>query len=132
MSDLDRFRVRPGSRVKLSEIDPSAKDAHQSREEAAKEIEQYRKKLWDLQEMLYVESKRSLLVCLQAMDTGGKDGIINHVLGAMNPQGCRVAHFRSPRRRKRRTTSCGGRTGSHRRAARSSSSTDPTTKTCSS
>jgi PPK2 family polyphosphate:nucleotide phosphotransferase len=49
-----------------------------------------------LQDLLYAERGRSLLVCLQAMDTGGKDGTINHVLGAMNPQGCRVAAFRQP------------------------------------
>ena len=49
-----------------------------------------------MQELLYAEHKRSLLICLQAIDTGGKDGTINHVLGAMNPQGCRVASFKQP------------------------------------
>lgn len=96
MSYLDRFKVRPGSRLKLAEIDPGFKDHHESREGAAEEIERYRRRLWDLQELLYAERQRSLLICLQAMDTGGKDGVINHVLGAMNPQGCRVAHFRQP------------------------------------
>ena len=43
-----------------------------------------------------MERRRSLLICLQAMDTGGKDGTINHVLSGMNPQGCRVAAFRQP------------------------------------
>ena len=37
-----------------------------------------------------------MLICLQAMDTSGKDGIINYVPAAMNPQGCRVAHLRRP------------------------------------
>ena len=46
--------------------------------------------------MLYAERRRSLLICLQALDTGGKDGTINHVLGVMNPQGCRVVPFRQP------------------------------------
>jgi len=40
--------------------------------------------------LLYADGGCSLLICLQGMDTGGKDGTINHVLGAMNPQGCRV------------------------------------------
>jgi PPK2 family polyphosphate:nucleotide phosphotransferase len=96
MSNLEQFKVAPGARVRLADVDPAFKGRDQSREDAAAEIEQYRRKLWDLQELLYAGGKRSLLICLQAMDTGGKDGVINHVLGAMNPQGCRVAHFRQP------------------------------------
>lgn len=96
MSYIDRFKVRPGSRLRLADIDPAFSSRYESEEEAADEIKEFRKRLWTLQELLYVERKRSLLICLQAMDTGGKDGIINHVLGAMNPQGCRVAHFRQP------------------------------------
>jgi PPK2 family polyphosphate:nucleotide phosphotransferase len=96
MSYLEQFKVRPGSRVKLADVEPGFKDHHESHEEAAEEIEHYRKRLLELQELLYVERQHSLLVCLQAMDTGGKDGVINHFLGAMNPQGCRVAHFRQP------------------------------------
>ena len=96
MSQPEQFRVQPGARVKLAEIDPAFNGRHGSHEEAAAEIEHYRKRLWELQELLFVEHGRSLLICLQAMDTGGKDGVINHVLGAMNPQGCRVAHFRQP------------------------------------
>ncbi len=46
--------------------------------------------------MLYAERNQSLLICLQALDGAGKDGIINHVLGAMNPQGARVHGFKSP------------------------------------
>jgi len=96
MSYIDRFKVRPGSRLGLSEIDPAFKSHYEDEADAADEIKEFRKRLWTLQELLYVERKQSLLICLQAMDTGGKDGIINHVLGAMNPQGCRVAHFRQP------------------------------------
>jgi len=93
---LQQFRVLPGSKVKLKEIDPAYKDEHQSREQAAEGIAHYQKRLRELQELLYVERRRSLLICLQAMDTGGKDGTINHVLSGMNPQGCRVAAFRQP------------------------------------
>ena len=96
MSYLEQFKVRPGSAVKLKDIDPAYKDHHASREAADKELEQFRKRLLGLQEMLYVERRRSLLICLQALDTGGKDGTINHFLGAMNPQGCRVVGFRPP------------------------------------
>jgi PPK2 family polyphosphate:nucleotide phosphotransferase len=96
MNYVERFKVKPGNRVALRDIDPGFKDRHESHEDAAAEIERYRKKLLTLQEMLYVERRRSLLICLQALDTGGKDGTINHIFSAMNPQGCRVAPFRQP------------------------------------
>ena len=96
MNYFERFRVQPGSRVRLKDVDPAFKDRHQSHEDAAGEVEQYRKRLFALQEMLYVERRRSLLICLQALDTGGKDGTIKHFLSAMNPQGCRVTAFRQP------------------------------------
>jgi PPK2 family polyphosphate:nucleotide phosphotransferase len=96
MKYLQRFKVAPGATVDLKQIDPSFKGGHHSHESAADEIAHYQKKLWDLQELLYAERKHSVLICLQAPDTGGKDGVINHVLGAMNPQGCRVAAFKEP------------------------------------
>ena len=49
-----------------------------------------------MQELLYAEHKHKVLVVLQAMDTGGKDGTIRHVFGPLNPQGCRVASFKVP------------------------------------
>lgn len=90
------FRVTPGARVKLKNIDPAFADDYKSPEAAEAEIAQLQKKLRELQELLYAERQHALLICLQAMDTGGKDGTINHVLGAMNPRGCRVAAFRQP------------------------------------
>ena len=96
MSYVERFRVEPGAKVKLKDFDPSFKGGHASRNSAADEIEHYGKKLRELQDLLYAERRHSLLICLQALDTGGKDGVINHVLGAMNPQGCRVAAFKQP------------------------------------
>jgi PPK2 family polyphosphate:nucleotide phosphotransferase len=93
---LERFKVNPGSKVDLKDIDPAFKDRHESHRSAREEIEDCQKRLRALQEMLHCEHRRSLLICLQAMDTGGKDGTINHVLGVMNPQGCRVAAFGPP------------------------------------
>jgi PPK2 family polyphosphate:nucleotide phosphotransferase len=92
----ERFKVAPGARVKLKDIDASFTGHHEHHKEAAKEIEHFQTRLCELQELLYAERRRSLLICLQAMDTGGKDGTINHVLAAMNPQGCRVTAFRQP------------------------------------
>jgi PPK2 family polyphosphate:nucleotide phosphotransferase len=96
MDYIERFQIPPGSKVKLKDFDPSFKAGHKSHESAAKEIDHYEKKLRDLQDLLYAERRSSLLICLQAMDAGGKDGTVNHVLGAMNPQGCRVVPFREP------------------------------------
>jgi PPK2 family polyphosphate:nucleotide phosphotransferase len=96
MDYIERFQIPPGSKLKLKDFDPSFKAGHKSHESAAKEIDHYQKKLRDLQDLLYAERRSSLLICLQAMDTGGKDGTVNHVLGAMNPQGCRVVPFREP------------------------------------
>lgn len=96
MNYLERFKVSPGARVKLKEFDPSFKGGHKNHKSAAEETALYQEKLRALQDLLYAERKHSLLICLQALDTGGKDGTINHVLGAMNPQGCRVAAFKEP------------------------------------
>jgi PPK2 family polyphosphate:nucleotide phosphotransferase len=96
MNHLERFKVAPGSKVKLKKIDPAGIDTHKSHKSALEEIAHYQGRLRELQDLLYAERGHSLLICLQAMDTGGKDGVINHVLGAMNPQGCRVAAFKQP------------------------------------
>jgi len=96
MKCINRFRVAPGSKIKLKDIDPSFKDHHANHKDAANEIEHDRKRLWNLQELLYADGKCSLLIVLQGMDTGGKDGTISHILGAMNPQGCRVVGFKQP------------------------------------
>ena len=97
MKYVERFGVVPGSKVRLKDIDPGFKDTqHESHKKAADELEQDRTKLRELQDLLYADGQCSLLICLQAMDAGGKDGTINHILGAMNPQGCRVVGFKQP------------------------------------
>jgi PPK2 family polyphosphate:nucleotide phosphotransferase len=96
MNYTKRFRVSPDTTVKLKDIDPSFKDGHEGHKHAAKEIKHDRQRLRALQELLYADGKRSLLLILQAMDTGGKDGSIKHILGSMNPQGCKVVAFKQP------------------------------------
>ncbi|MGD0586878.1 MAG: polyphosphate kinase 2 family protein, partial [Oryzomonas sp.] len=96
MKYSDRFRVKPESTVRLDKIDAAFKDKHKDQASALDEIERYTKRLRELQYLLYAEGKRSLLIILQAMDAGGKDGTINHVLGNMNPQGARVHGFKVP------------------------------------
>lgn len=96
MNYSNAFRVKPGRKVNLDEVNPDFTDEHPTREEADKELESLTRRLRELQERLHGEHQRSLLICLQAMDAGGKDGTIRHVLGAMNPQGCKVISFREP------------------------------------
>jgi len=66
------------------------------KEDALKESEKLIKKLEELQEILYAEHKHKVLIVLQAMDTGGKDGTIRRVFEGVNPQGVRVARFGIP------------------------------------
>lgn len=96
MDYYDKFRVKADTKVDLGKIDAGFRDRHESHEHALPEIETYRQKLRDLQYLMYAENKRSLLICLQGRDAAGKDGTINHVLGAMNPQGCSVTGFKVP------------------------------------
>jgi PPK2 family polyphosphate:nucleotide phosphotransferase len=98
MKYYKRFRVEPGNKVDLGKIDAGFTDKHESHKHALPEIEAYSQKLKDLQYLMYAEDKRSLLICLQGRDAAGKDGTINHVLGAMNPQGCTVTGFKVPSR----------------------------------
>jgi len=96
MDYIDRFGVAPGSKVRLDRIDADFKGKHEDQASALDELDKYTKRLRELQYLLYAEGKRSLLIILQAMDAGGKDGTINHVLGNMNPQGARVYGFKVP------------------------------------
>jgi PPK2 family polyphosphate:nucleotide phosphotransferase len=98
MNYSELFRVEPGSQVKLDRIDPDFVPKNKNKASAQAELEKYSQKLRSLQYLLYAEDKRSLLICLQGLDTAGKDGTINHVLGCMNPQGTRVHSFKVPSR----------------------------------
>jgi PPK2 family polyphosphate:nucleotide phosphotransferase len=89
------LRVRPGSRVKLSKVDPSATFGR-SKDDAAEELEAGLARLTDLQDRLWAENKRRVLVVLQGIDAAGKDGTLRHVMGAFNPQGCPVTAFKVP------------------------------------
>ena len=82
--------------VKLADIDPDFHSTHEDEAAAKGEIVTNQEKLRALQYRMYAENHRSLLICLQAMDAGGKDGTIQHVMGAMNPQGCQVQAFKTP------------------------------------
>ncbi|MCP4330813.1 MAG: polyphosphate kinase 2 family protein [Alphaproteobacteria bacterium] len=90
------FIVPPGTKVNLGRIDPDFSEKGVSRKSAERMIEKDRQRLAALQFLLYAENKRSVLIVLQALDAGGKDGTVNHVISGMNPQGCTVTGFKQP------------------------------------
>ena len=91
-----RFVVEPGATIKLSKIDPAFKDKHESQDSARQVINKHLERMAKLQYLLYADGDRSLLVILQALDAGGKDGVVRHVFSAMNPQGTSVFGFKQP------------------------------------
>ena len=96
MAYAKTFRVGPGKKIDLDDIDADFKPADLDRDEAEATIKTLTDKLRDLQNLMYAEDQRSLLVVLQGRDAAGKDGTIRHVFGPMNPQGCRVTSFKVP------------------------------------
>jgi PPK2 family polyphosphate:nucleotide phosphotransferase len=90
------FRVKPGQKLRLKKLDPAYEGKHESEAAAKQETEHYLKKLASQQALLYAENKHSILIVLQAMDAGGKDGAIKHVFSSVNPQGVRVARYNKP------------------------------------
>ena len=94
---MEWYRVKQGTQVNLSELDPADKSRFDGNKAAGKEVlKMLNSRLESLQELLYAEGKRKVLVVLQAMDTGGKDGVIRHVFDGVNPQGVKVASFKKP------------------------------------
>lgn len=91
------LQVQAGKGVALADIDPqSTPGAPGDKLETRNRMRAVHKDLNALQEVLYAESKRAVLIVLQALDTGGKDGTIRKVFGPMNPQGVRVTSFKAP------------------------------------
>ncbi len=93
---FDTHLVKPGTAVRLAEMPTEASGFHDDRDTARDEFRELRAELADLQYNLYAEGRRKLLVVLQAMDAGGKDGTIRKVFERVNPQGVRVTSFKVP------------------------------------
>lgn len=91
-----KLMLEPGSRIKLSSIDPAYHGKHESHEAALDDLQKQLARLTHLQYLLYAENKHALLIVLQGIDAAGKDGTCWHVLSAMNPQGTTVTGFKQP------------------------------------
>lgn len=100
MSDLvKRWLVEPGRQAGLAGIDPGGKDqapGDGSKEAGRAATGEQAGELAELQNRLWAEKERSVLLILQAMDAGGKDGTIKALCGAVNPMGLRVHSFKAP------------------------------------
>jgi PPK2 family polyphosphate:nucleotide phosphotransferase len=91
-----QFVVDPSKKLKLERRDPGETCGHLSEQHASDEIDRNCKRLGELQALLYADRKASVLIVLQGMDAAGKDGTVNHVMGAFNPQGATVTSFKQP------------------------------------
>jgi len=91
----DLLRAPAGGSFSLAEVDPGERHDVRRRT-AANHLEDVTAELQELQERLWAEHRRAVLVVLQGMDTSGKDGTIEHVMGGLNPQGVRVQTFKAP------------------------------------
>lgn len=101
---IDRFRVKPGKKLRLKKHDPAWLPADELDERGLDEVkerarallEKNLEQLAEAQSLLYADDRYALLVVLQALDAAGKDGTIKHVMSGLNPQGCQVFSFKRP------------------------------------
>jgi PPK2 family polyphosphate:nucleotide phosphotransferase len=94
---MERYRVEPGSKVDLSKMDAGSTEGFKGgKKDGGERLLELNGRLEALQEALWAEHQRKVLVVLQGMDTSGKDGTIRHVFEGVNPLGVRVAAFKAP------------------------------------
>ena len=98
MDYREKFIVEPGKKVRLARVDPWYSGKHVSHRTALRLIEADVARMDRLQYLLYADGRQSLLIVLQALDAGGKDGVVRHLFSGMNPQGTSVACFKQPTR----------------------------------
>jgi PPK2 family polyphosphate:nucleotide phosphotransferase len=94
--DADRFRVRPGERVRLRKRPTRVKPHYGSKTEYQERLARHVEQMAELQNLLYADDRYALLLIFQAMDAAGKDSCIKHVMSGVNPQGCQVYSFKHP------------------------------------
>ncbi len=89
-------RVKPHTKIRLSHFPTAETGPYKSHEEANADLDLHRQRLDTLQNLLAACEQQAVLVVLQGMDTGGKDGTIRHIFDGVNPQGCTVTSFKVP------------------------------------
>src|SRR5580700_11311649 len=94
--DIDQFVVPPEKKVNLKHWPTRVKPFYDSEEEYADLLQKHVHKLSHLQDLFYARNRYAVLLIFQAMDAGGKDSAIKHVMSGVNPQGCQVYSFKHP------------------------------------
>ena len=95
--DYKKYLVSGKNKIHLKDFDPNDSSEFNGKKKAGEEaLIEINKEIETLQEQMFAEGKRRLIVLVQAMDTAGKDGIIRHVFEGVNPSGVRVAAFKAP------------------------------------
>jgi PPK2 family polyphosphate:nucleotide phosphotransferase len=92
---LKRFRVDDPEGLDLKQLD-CADTAGIDKDDAQKMLADDIERLTDMQKRLYAQEQWAVLIILQGMDAGGKDGVVDHVMSGVNPQGCDVHSFKVP------------------------------------
>ncbi len=92
---MKQYQVQGGGPLDLAEWDPDD-TAGLDKDGVRGRLKDLRERLASLQQIMWADERHRLLVVLQAMDTGGKDGTIRKVFSGVNPQGVRVVNFKTP------------------------------------
>lgn len=94
----EHYRVKPNQKISLAKIDPAEKKllGDDLRKAGEKRFAKLQDELQVLQKVLYAQGKHRILVVIQAMDTGGKDGCVKHVFADVDPQGVKVTAYKAP------------------------------------
>ncbi len=95
---LEKYVVKPGSDVDLGKLDPGEKSLFEDggKEDSWPAFDELQEQLKELQKLVYAQNKHRILVVIQAMDTGGKDGCVKSVFSRIDPQGIDVQPFKKP------------------------------------
>ena len=93
--EMNKLFAEPSTKINIEDFDTKYTGEY-DKDSAKKALKKNTKELQEIQEMFYADDTHSLLIILQASDAAGKDGAIRHVLGGINPQGCRVHSFKAP------------------------------------
>jgi PPK2 family polyphosphate:nucleotide phosphotransferase len=94
--NVDRFRVAEGTRVDLAKWPTLTAPVYQDGSHYAQLLKEYVRTIGEQQQLLDASESFAVLIIFQAMDAGGKDGAIEHVMTGINPQGCRATSFKAP------------------------------------
>jgi PPK2 family polyphosphate:nucleotide phosphotransferase len=90
------YLIKPHTKVRLAQIPTEERGDFPDRKAVDAQMAIHLKRLTEMQEVFYAAQSKALLIVLQGMDTGGKDGTIRHIFSGVNPQGCDVASFKVP------------------------------------